>query len=1049
LAEKYRKNRYSQNRNRNSQKPRGFSAGDEFYYNVLQDNDRFAEAIRMTTKSALEPYYNFLNEAIRAEEQKGSYQIDWKLIESNYSLKITPIYSKFKIEKPKTVFRVILEDETILKEERNRILFDEQDEIKRFNLDEVEMQDNVLTFKSLDILPKENEIVEINNKEVKYELEALELQNGNILESGKQDFRITNLEIVNAGWNVTLKTNQNIKELSFQSKKLKIEKYKTSFEKLFDGENEYICENFGNEYKSDLLPENTILKDENGFEYSWKKQHNSTNSKNDIVIQLIDNDSIDDKTISDYFFADEVRSIYQGNDKRNSFDIKKRRSEDKILILRQDWKNPKILEKNQPIKIVVDTANLKRQRDAVLMLNKSPVQAQRNLVKLFEKKNSRLWEVPKIEEITDWYVLKDESFDGTIDQRELVKKAILSHDFTILEGPPGSGKTTTILELILQLTKRGKRILLSASTHVAIDNVLERISKYDVDKNVEPLRIGREQSVGEAISHWQIDNKIEQFKKMGFDNELAQKLVLDSSNLVCGTTMGINQFPPIKDRGRNSELPLSPMFDYMIIDESSKTTFQEFLVPAMLSKKWVLVGDIKQLSPFIEQSHIVHNLNISIHKDTQRAIRIVFETLHNNPNPYIVEVSQNEERKIQEYLYFWNQREDSPYLNKVVSYSDEVDKFKLLGSDLILVQNWKSKKDILPKTHIVILKNQIENDSFFFQQNYLKKKRRLPKYSQINQNFSKTNNIFEYQQFFKDMLKDKSWAEEIAWRMIRVYERRMLKNPNSYYEKTYELLKPASENNPVERIYNMTLPSILESIQVGNGEKHRNQTTITDGFDRRDLQLRHETLKTQHRMHPDISQFSRENFYTVDGIQALQNARTINRDWEYNQYSSRAVWIDTPKIENDKRNDRRHKKEVDVIIREIEKFLRFTSSTPKNRDEESWTIAILTFYKPQETLIRESLRKFCNQPNKMSRFHKNSVDILLYTVDKFQGMEADIVFLSMVRGKTIGFMDNINRLNVALTRAKYQRVIVGDREFFKNQRGSEELKKLAQDGGEY
>jgi len=42
---------------------------------------------------------------------------------------------------------------------------------------------------------------------------------------------------------------------------------------------------------------------------------------------------------------------------------------------------------------------------------------------------------------------------------------------------------------------------------------------------------------------------------------------------------------------------------------------------------------------------------------------------------------------------------------------------------------------------------------------------------------------------------------------------------------------------------------------------------------------------------------------------------------------------------------------------------------------------------------------------------------------------------------------NINRLNVALTRAKYQRIIVGDQKFFKKQKGSDELKKLAENGG--
>jgi len=367
---------------------------------------------------------------------------------------------------------------------------------------------------------------------------------------------------------------------------------------------------------------------------------------------------------------------------------------------------------------------------------------------------------------------------------------------------------------------------------------------------------------------------------------------------------------------------------------------------------------------------------------------------------------------------------------------------------LILIKNgtWDERKRELPKTHILILKNELDDNDFYFKQSYLNKKIKLERFSKINRQESKNNSPIEYKDYFKSMLKEKNWAEEIAWRMIRVYERRMLKNPSSYYEKTYELLKPVGEDNAVERVYNMTLPSILESIQVGNGERHRHTTTITDGFDKRDLCLRHETLKTQHRMAPDISRFSRENFYSVDGIVALKDASTIDRDWQYTRYDSRAVWLDTPKSIQDKKNDRRHQKEVTVIIEEIEAFIEFSKVNPVTQDNESWSIAVLTFYKPQETLLRKSLREFCDQPNKMSRFNKENTNILLYTVDKFQGMEADIVFLSMVRGQTIGFMDNINRLNVALTRAKYQRVIVGDKTFFAKQRNSEELKKLSQDG---
>jgi superfamily I DNA and/or RNA helicase len=242
----------------------------------------------------------------------------------------------------------------------------------------------------------------------------------------------------------------------------------------------------------------------------------------------------------------------------------------------------------------------------------------------------------------------------------------------------------------------------------------------------------------------------------------------------------------------------------------------------------------------------------------------------------------------------------------------------------------------------------------------------------------------------------------------------------------------------------MTLPSILESIQIGNGEKHRNNTTITDGFDKRDLSQRHETLKTQHRMHPDISKFSRENFYTADGIQALKDAKTINRDWDYREYNNRAVWLDVKKKNND---NGRNFEEVKVVIDEIKKFLKFTEKHPTNQDNEPWSIAVLTFHQAQATILREGIRKLSNQPNKMSKFKIKDVEILLYTVDKFQGMEADIVFISMMKTQSIGFLDNINRLNVALTRAKYQRVIVGDKSFFEKQKGSEELRKLAKNGG--
>jgi len=58
------------------------------------------------------------------------------------------------------------------------------------------------------------------------------------------------------------------------------------------------------------------------------------------------------------------------------------------------------------------------------------------------------------------------------------------------------------------------------------------------------------------------------------------------------------------------------------------------------------------------------------------------------------------------------------------------------------------------------------------------------------------------------------------------------------------------------------------------------------------------------------------------------------------------------------------------------------------------------------------------------------VEIVCGTVDRFQGREADLVLLSMRNTTRVGFLDSRNRLNVAVTRARQQLVVVGNGPFF-------------------
>lgn len=142
---------------------------------------------------------------------------------------------------------------------------------------------------------------------------------------------------------------------------------------------------------------------------------------------------------------------------------------------------------------------------------------------------------------------------------------------------------------------------------------------------VLPVRIGDKSSVSQKAKPWQLEEfvKTERTRllkhlqqqpyisvsqkllksKVGEGKHIVERLVLEAANLVCGTTIGLLQHPDIKNKQSTS-----PIFDVMIIDEASKTTFQEFLVPAVLAKRWIMVGDPKQLSPYVDNEATEVNL---------------------------------------------------------------------------------------------------------------------------------------------------------------------------------------------------------------------------------------------------------------------------------------------------------------------------------------------------------------------------------------------------------------------------------------------------------
>lgn len=107
-------------------------------------------------------------------------------------------------------------------------------------------------------------------------------------------------------------------------------------------------------------------------------------------------------------------------------------------------------------------------------------------------------------------------FSTQIDENKkaVIQAALSSRDIFLAEGPPGTGKTTFIAELILQYLERypQKRILLTSQTHIAVDNAIERVARHRPDLRI--TRVGRrEEKVADTVQRYLLQNRLEEWRK--------------------------------------------------------------------------------------------------------------------------------------------------------------------------------------------------------------------------------------------------------------------------------------------------------------------------------------------------------------------------------------------------------------------------------------------------------------------------------------------------------------------------------------------------------
>lgn len=179
-------------------------------------------------------------------------------------------------------------------------------------------------------------------------------------------------------------------------------------------------------------------------------------------------------------------------------------------------------------------------------------------------------------------------------------------------------------------------------------------------------------------------------------------------------------------------------------------------------------------------------------------------------------------------------------------------------------------------------------------------------------------------------------------------------------------------------------------------------------------------LKIQYRMHEDIMRFSSEWFYDGE-LQAAPEVRhrgILDLDMPIS-------WVDTSEMDFKEEFvgetfGRINKAEADLLLEHLLAYIDRIGS--KRIIDERIDFGIISPYKAQVQYLRSKVKN-------TTAFRSFRSLISINTVDGFQGQERDVILISLVRANEqgeIGFLRDLRRMNVAITRARMKLIIFGD-----------------------
>ena len=667
-------------------------------------------------------------------------------------------------------------------------------------------------------------------------------------------------------------------------------------------------------------------------------------------------------------------------------------------------------------------------------------------------------------------IVKDKIFENepTTNQIEAIEVALNTPDICLIQGPPGTGKTTVITAIVERLNEisdhrngANGEILITAFQHDAVENAIARLNRNGLN-GLPTFKIGSrydEREQAEKKNEAQIYHWIDEI-----------------ANGIRGNVPELKNIEEVKKLERQFEIYCDAP------SEVNHGALLNLLSSFCSSSDKDLIDEVKKESNEIkfnkakETMRLLRTLRTTAlaydDDGAEKASDILFE-LEND-------LTEQEKELIEKASTIESSEEvTKDFLNKLVEMKKRL---LIKNAPVSLYKRPKINQQTVEIYNRTIV--EIRNSRLMMAEKSNNKQLEILA-NFLNTLESNPSNVYDilrqnYQVSYASSIQQSAGSQLKRLKGIR-------KGYSADLSYDTVIVDEAARSAPSDLFIAMVqakgriilvgdhrqLPHIVDSDIVSkisqNGENVEsvNKTIYTDSLFKRlfermkklesiDGIKRTVTLNKQFRTHPLLGDFCSNNFYKKYSKDEAYTSPLSSSMFDQNlsDIAHKAfVWIDVP------HSVEKEKKEIGSGVTrkiEAETIKKYVSTWLEENDK--LTFGVITFYRKQADMLENDILK-----DELKRYNADGVERLrVGTVDKFQGMEFDIVLLSTVRspsineikskldsgdavdvnktiGESLGFITVENRLCVSMSRQKRTLVIVGDSGLFAHDKLAEAI----------